>query len=503
MCNCCCVQSVHMEDGDAEEASETAPEEQKVSLCFDFRMWQPILGLLFMQASVLPLLPIFGHLESRNCDVCKRKDKQHCSHHHLQVVYSPEEATARRQHYIACPPSSQPIPELDDSNVRDWIHNRCSAVYTVNKHCCSPTCYKYWKRIRSRYPHAARLCRFGYPQDLVCESHFTEDLCVEIWRMSHDQNAYSPCLMAALGVNHDIRHLWGNGESVLAAVFYATAYATKLNLTLLKKFPILRTRVEKYIEKSKAGFYKDKPAKFEARSFISSVLLALQGEVEVSLMTVVNHLLQQPECLHPDRFERLVVWPLLEWAEESDQERGYHDWEEEQGPRRGETFSISSNGSLRGPRLDYHFRPEALDSVCYYDWVQLAEKLRRDRPHPVNKNDDFMRFEFTKEHPEWHTHCVRLREWPDRLIPEYNGPSIPSRKPFLCHMLLIPCGFRRRKPPGEIRQGCTGTLQAFADEQTSTSRRPDLGGSPSRFRTLGEPACAALHRQSRGYCSLS
>lgn len=384
----------------------------------------------------MPLLPVFSRVENVPCEVCKLKDPDSGEHSHPQVVCDGEAETARRRHARGCPPGSQPIPDLDDSNVRQWIHNRCSSIYSVNKHRCGPSCWKYWQRIRKRFKHAALICRFGYPQDLVPESRFTDDLCVELWRMSHDQNAYHPCLMAALGVNHDIRHLWGNGEAVLAAVFYATAYATKLNLTLLKKFPVLQTRIKKFIEKRQAGFYEGKPTKFEARSFMSSVLLAVQGEVELSLMTVVNHLLKQPECLQPDRFERLVLWPLLEWAEEDDQLRDYRDWEDELGPRRGETFTVSPDGSLRGPRIDYHFRPSALEGVSYYDWIQFAQKLRRDLPHPVNKNDDFVRFEFRKEHQEWHTHCVRLREWSDRVIPLYTGPSIPSR------MFIHVCGSR-------------------------------------------------------------
>lgn len=120
-----------------------------------------------------PLLPIFSRVGDAPCEICKTKDPEGREHSHLQVFCSGEEEKARRQHARQCPPGSQPMPDLDDTNVRQWIHNRCSAIYTVNKHKCGHTCRKYWKRIRDRFPHAATLCRFGYPQNLVPESHFT------------------------------------------------------------------------------------------------------------------------------------------------------------------------------------------------------------------------------------------------------------------------------------------------------------------------------------------
>jgi hypothetical protein len=163
-------------------------------------------------------------------------------------------------------------------------------------------------------------------------------------------------------------------------------------------------------------------------------MMALQGEVELSLMTVVNHLTKQPECLQPDKFQRMNIWPLLEWAEQLDEERDYRrDWEDEIGASRcGERLTVSESGALRGARLDYHFRPRALDEMSYFDWIQFADKLQRSAKEPVNKDDDFIRFEFPEDHPEWHTCCIRLREWKDRVIPLYLGPALPDRMHFVC-----------------------------------------------------------------------
>ena len=131
--------------------------------------------------------------------------------------------------------------------------------------------------------------------------------------------------MACLGVNMDWRQLWGTDASGYAALYYSTNYATKQQQTLLKKFPVLKTKLGLYKQRRESGIFEGKDFTAQQKSLLSSVLMGLQANVEISLPTIVNHLLQQPECLRPasERFYKLLMYPFLELADAMDEERDY------------------------------------------------------------------------------------------------------------------------------------------------------------------------------------
>jgi hypothetical protein len=245
-------------------------------------------------------------------------------------------------------------------------------------------------------------------------------------------------MLACLNVNHDVRHLWGAGAAVLAAVYYSTNYATKLQHRLLDKFPVLQARIAIYREKRQAGFYCGKTVEQEHSSLLTSVLFALQGQVELSLPTVVNHLLKQPECLQSNTFEKLLMYPFLEWVDESDEARGYPiNWEDEIGSRRsGEALSVSAKGHLHSIRLDYVHRPTEMQHLSLYDFVQFTQKTRRSYGQPISKYDDRVRYTLQQGHPQHRTHCMRLRSWNERVIPLYTGPLFPSGTSNVVNQLI-------------------------------------------------------------------
>lgn len=392
--------------------------------------------------------PQFASVKLESCEQCRKEHERksklrststvpsdeepeipECKH---AILSSSAEEDKRKQDFVAKhgPCEAQPLPRVSPATVENWLTTRCAAIIDANiHHCRHPTCFKYYERERKRNKKLARACRFKYPQPLVDQTRFTEAEEFEMRRWSHRVNNYNRPMLACLNVNHDIRPMWGSGVAVMATVHYATNYATKLQNRLLDKFPVLQARVAIYKEKRQAGFYRGRSAEQEHTSLLSSILLALAGQTELSLPTVVNHLLQQPECIHSDKFEKLVLYPFLEWVDESDEERGLPlSWEEEIGARRpGEFLTVGKKGALHAQRLDYVYRPAEFAGMSLYDFVQFTEKLRRGFGEAVSTYDDHVRYSFLAEHPSaHHTHCARLRHWQERVIPLYVGPYIPS-----------------------------------------------------------------------------
>ena len=69
-------------------------------------------------------------------------------------------------------------------------------VKVANTHSCRHTCYKYRKN---------KVCRFGYPREIVEESTVTDENIILLKRLSEMVNNYNPYLMSCRRSNHDIK----------------------------------------------------------------------------------------------------------------------------------------------------------------------------------------------------------------------------------------------------------------------------------------------------------
>lgn len=119
----------------------------------------------------------------------------------------------------------------------------------------------------------------------------------------------------------------------------------------------------------------------------------------------------------------------------------------EEGARAGEyeekIHLMRSRGSYlaRSNTDDYRFRPERLEGVCLYDFVQCAIK------HPLsgsrNPRSDLRWFKFSNDHPQVDTVAVALDEDRiDRHVPSFMGPALPrrdggNREDYCCAMLTL------------------------------------------------------------------
>jgi hypothetical protein len=383
----------------------------------------------------LPLLPVFGKVKTGPCPFCaeQRKDGNPVQHHHAQVVLTAEEKKAKRTSVQECPPESQlmPIDLLTEENICDWIFNAVSALYGVNYHKCEEVCWKHLPKLRERIPNLKTSCRFGAPWPLCFSTGYANGE-FNLQRLSHMQNGYCPRLLAALRINHDCRSLWGTNVAVQALVHYCTGYATKGRKTLLNKMPQLKVRIEKFREKLRCGYYTDKSPLARATGLLSSIVFGIQGQIEVSLLTIVNSLLGKSEVMHPDKFAPMVMWPLLEFAEESDDKRGYRlDWQELFGLRHGGTIILTPGGQAQhGLLVDYQFRPPEFKNMSVYEYVQCVVKVpRKAAALKDDDRDDHIRYPLHPQHPHYQSHCARLLHYRDLVIPMFTGPLIASRKP--------------------------------------------------------------------------
>lgn len=121
-------------------------------------------------------------------------------------------------------------------------------------------------------------------------------------------------------------------------------------------------------------------------------------------------------------------------------------------PRPGETDETVLLTRARGQYFarsntdDYRFRPEKVEDVCLYDFVQCAIK------HPLsasrNPRSDLRWFRFSPDHPQYESAAVALdAARAQSFVPSFIGPALPrreggNREDYCCAMLTLFCPWR-------------------------------------------------------------
>lgn len=128
-------------------------------------------------------------------------------------------------------------------------------------------------------------------------------------------------------------------------------------------------------------------------------------------------------------------------------DQGSGDSVEQDPVRAGESDETIHLTRSRGQYLarsntdDYRFRPEKLEEICLYDFIQCAIK------HPLsavrNPRSDLRWFKFSDDHPQFDSQAVALDD--TRMlsyVPHFIGPALPrreggNREDYCCAMLTL------------------------------------------------------------------
>lgn len=368
-----------------------------------------------------------------------------CKHNH---VAAPVMDRKQKESIQDSHPSTQYCPaDITIATVRQIIYLEAQRlVHLCQHHVCgskdSSTCYKYFRAMLAKNSSLARVCRFGFPRKLVSSFAITPEGQIMLQRLNHRINNYNPLMLALLRCNHDITHFWGSDANVMAASYYATNYTTKINKTLISRFPIFTATIARYVEEKEQGKYNGKTIEREALSLIAKLHNQMQRDAEFSLPDIVASLYGLPERFSSHRFRKANIFPFLEWAEDSDKERNYNGANPEY-QHAGELFGIeivAGKYQVTSQRADYVLRPAGLENLCYWDFVRYWEKmaLKGNKSSECRLpeflqllpaiQDDKKRYPFQHNHPEYTSHVLRHITTSDAFCPMYTGPAFPSRK---------------------------------------------------------------------------
>jgi len=184
-------------------------------------------------------------------------------------------------------------------------------------------------------------------------------------------------------------------------------------------------------------------------------------DTEVSAASVAANLLGYKDRICNHDFDKLVLWPFIIMAEQSDTERG-HDAENayEIGTTADAEFlkPTISNGkvSVSNLRMNYMFRPDGLDKLSLYDFCEYYEVVSNS----VARRLACPRFQFAAGHSDRDTLCLVRRRSP--VVPLVHGPSVPNsiKDPalFAKYMLLLHKPFRSAV---DLRSDSDTWVQAF------------------------------------------
>ncbi|KAL6304102.1 hypothetical protein BKA93DRAFT_733840, partial [Sparassis latifolia] len=110
-----------------------------------------------------------------------------------------------------------------------------------------------------------------------------------------------------------------------------------------------------------------------------------------------------------------------------------------------------SNGKYIGisPVVDYMHRPPELESISLYDWIQHADKKKMSKQYKYDgkapedcetlDNDSdkgsYTWYQFSKDHPQYETHYVRLVAEQYAQVPNFVGGG--NREDYCMTMLTL------------------------------------------------------------------
>ena len=171
-------------------------------------------------------------------------------------------------------------------------------VKVANTHSCRSTCYKYRKD---------KVCRFGYPREIVEESKVTDENIILLKRLSEKINNYNPYVMTCIRSNHDIKFV-PSGKDGYNIAFYVSEYAIKAQISTQQIIPLISVS-----KKNVDVAYASDNCSMRTRMLINKCLNRILTETEVSAAHVSHFLLGHSDKKSSHEFTRLNMHNALGW----------------------------------------------------------------------------------------------------------------------------------------------------------------------------------------------
>jgi hypothetical protein len=211
-----------------------------------------------------------------------------------------------------------------------------------------------------------------------------------------------------------------------------------------------------------------KQSEWDARSLLTRLEYQIERDSEFSATTVDAHFLGLEERVTSHKFEKMVIWPFLQHAEEADKQSGHpEDTSFKGGHEHGEQLVISRSGktAAKNLRWNYCLRPEGLGDIGLYDFVSYYECVSRSA---ARQGDVIFQFEAPHE-CRW-SMCVRLRKEP--VVPLYYGPPLPAQaKDEARFAKFMLCLFKPFRDESELHADGQKWMDAFKAFEASASPR--------------------------------
>lgn len=240
-------------------------------------------------------------------------------------------------------------------------------------------------------------------------------------------------MLACLASNHDIQHLFGLDAGAMAAIYYCTLYASKLQKHLQSEYAFLLSAHKHRLK----VFTDDTPAEKRAQSFLLTLENSIARGTELALTSVTASLAGLPDRYSSHRYVKLVLFPFLFWAEHSDSARNYHHADlpvadDALGDQlRFDLGGGSGDVTASNARLDYVYRPSGLDDMCLYDFCRCFVKQRActcsiDDTHGSTAAPVWLRFQ--PEHLQTTSFVLRFLPKDEELVPIILAPPHPDKR---------------------------------------------------------------------------
>ncbi|XDG06036.1 hypothetical protein ABKA04_005651 [Annulohypoxylon sp. FPYF3050] len=277
----------------------------------------------------------------------------------------------------------EPSPSLKrnlDSLTAEWEDEANFVATAAQAHKCTATCFKY-KRTKTgkKDGKQQKPCRFGWPWDLVDETHIDDNGVLRIGRNCINCTRYNPVISAALRHNHDFCLIFTMVQA-MALIFYTTNYATKMEAPMYQRLAMVYMHYEAITKLPE--FVNSENAAEVIRSFMTKISNRIFSDREFSSVDVCNYILG-----HDTFYSSQKNWAwihcttvyyaiLRQWSYLRKLATG--DLNDAQ-PASEPTMSFQKVGIKPSMFEAYINRGEAFEDVCFYDYVSIVKVVPKPK----------------------------------------------------------------------------------------------------------------------------
>ena len=379
-----------------------------------------------------------------------------------------------------CEPEKKPVfcrpldPTKPDFDVK-WQQDLFNILHCTGQiHVHKDTCFKHLPKTIRDLKDPDKDCCFELPRETVVETYMDEDGHIHLQCRNGNLNGFNDICVSCLCCNMDIKYI-GSGTAVMAMVEYVTNYIAKMSLDSSTVFTALCAALKSVSDNPALNpITEEVDNKEQSRQVLLKTCNGMIGKCELSSQQVACFLCNIPNRFTDHNFDTLYWTSILDYTapnafaylQVSDDDENLEDPEaigdihplvEMDSSTICNNMSIDQNDSgmmfldtlfhsqvsdLSGLPLhttfshDMLFRPESLNNLCLWDLFRLYTKVTLPKPKQskdkaaemlLSDNDivSAKHFHFRPGHPQYTTHCLKLRHI--HITPVLIGRGVPQR----------------------------------------------------------------------------